>query len=521
MGVKLNLFNENLFVFLTVIFVGILIISIYMSISPEKSTPYNFSPFPKIAPTALPDPDRPTDNCFNNLTACDQNGQCSACSLDNYECKTVTEDQAKAKLFHINGINVPAGNWCLPKDLNPRPCNTYTGRYMWVYDPGYCGSVIPGQTQCWKCECLYPSLFGDPTTGCTTKLACQNDSPKSNSITQSDNNLVSTSCALSSLKNKTWDPTQNQDNSLFEYTPYDQDKNGNPWFTCACNAVEKGQYFAQLPGDPYNCHLEPCYKSLGYKESGLINCDTASNCGAPDSCSCSCDSPNVAMSPSGNFKGTCVLINESCGTFGYDKQSQKCNCPSPNWEQKCRNPNTGVNMDNSDLPICKLPENSLGSECIDPCSEATCQHGSYCISCGSDSWESTPFCGLPSCDPQNPDNCSADLSKQVHAVCDCTSAQGVPDAPFTGYSGPNCSFTCLPGGIKLKAKGWLGDHCKCFTCNCCCSQNFHKEKDMWGIAYEEVCSDGYPYPPNPPADPACLPAMDCQDRQKSCALSNC
>jgi hypothetical protein len=521
----ISLFSKNVFVFIAVVIISAVVVSIYMSIKPEKTTPFNFAPFPKIAPTALPDPDRLTDNCFTKLTPCDENGECSACSLDNYECKTVTKEQAKAKLYHINGMNVPEGKWCLPKDHNPRPCNSFTGRYLWVDDPAYCNSVTPGRSQCWKCECLYPSLFGDPTTGCTTKLACQNDSVFSNSVEQPENGLVGTNCAGAIARNKTWDPTKEQKEAgpLYQYTPYDQDKGGKPWFACKCNQQVNGQFFAQLPGDPYNCHLEPCYKSLGYKASGLQNCDGTRLCQKRDSCSCSCDSPNVAVSPSGKFANTCVLISQSCSSYGYDKMIKKCVCPSPTWERTCRNPNTGVNMDNEELPICKQPENALGSECVDPCEGATCQHGAFCISCGTDSWEATPFCAMPVCEEKNGKiECSTEPEKlaRVHPVCDCTTTTNKPDPPFSGYNGNDCSILCLPGGTKISAHIW-GGTCECYKCSCCCSQNKHKEKDTVGISYEEFCDGGYPYPPQPGPDPECSPPESCKTQRGHCNFASC
>lgn len=553
----ITLLNEHVFTFIAVLIIGAIVISIYMVIAPEKDSSFNFSPFPKIAPTQLPDPNRPTDSCWNTLTKCDTNGECSACSLDEYECKTVSQEQADAKFYHYNGINVPAGKWCLPKDHNPNPtCNTYTGRYMWVFDPEYCNSITPGKDQCWKCECLYPSLFGDPTTGCTAQLACQNDSTMSNTLEQKDNQLTPSKCALSTLQGQglVWNPGIEQKNTgpLYQYTPYDTDLQGNPMFTCDCRANVGGQYFSELPGDPHTCHLEPCYKSLGYSSKGLDNC--TDDCGKPASCSCACESTNVAMSPSGKYKGTCVLIGNSCSNFGYIKnedQTGQCDCPPPNWEQKCRSPNTGVNMDKPELPECVQPENALGSECVDPCEGAVCEHGAVCVSCGPNAWENNPMCALDTWLPISADsekecnNLCTDYKcdqsvfgkqthqdgsvtktcylllknhKQTHAQCDCRTAKTAPGKPFSGWNGATCEVACLPGGHRVKSH-LFGSSCDCYKCSCCCSQNDHKSGDFWGIAYHEDCDDGYAYPPDPAADPSCAPAEDCSAQTKTCGES--
>lgn len=537
---NISLLNEHLFTFVAIVIIFSILISIYMMIAPEKSRKINFSPFPKVAPTDLPDPSRPTDNCWNQLTPCDSHGDCSACSMDEYECKTVTKEEADNKFYHYNGINVPEGKWCLPKDHNPAPCNTYTGRYVWVFDEEYCNSVTPGKSQCWKCECLYPSMFGDSSTGCTAQFACQNDSPMSNSLEQPDNQLAPTKCSLPEFKDKglVWNPAKEQKNegSLYQYTPYDTDLEGNPWFTCDCRSEVQGQWFTQLPGDPYSCHLEPCYKSLGYSSQGLTK-DCGNNCGKSGNCTCECEGTNIAKSPSGKYKDTCVLIENACD-YGFDREKGVCNCPAPNWERKCRSPNTGVNMDKMSLPECTRPENALGTECVDPCETAKCAHSAVCLSCGPSSWKTNGMCNMDSWNPitemdgkkiDTAEKCTSLCKEigcvestfdnnicymhfrdhdQVHSMCDCRTAKGKPQKPFSGWSGKNCETACLPEGARVKSH-LFWKTCSCYNCSCCCSQNDKRSGDFWGIAYHEDCTGGYPYPPNDPPDPECSPAEGC------------
>ncbi len=484
-SVSISLINNHVFVFVAIVIIGIVLISVYMMIKPEKSTPFYFSPFPTESPSSLPDPSRPTDTCWNKLTPCDSEGQCSACSLDEYHCVTVTQEQEDQKYYHFNGINVPKGKWCLPKDGNPNPvCNTFTGKWLWVYDPEYCAIVSPGHSQCWKCECKYPNLFSGSETGCNTKLACQNDSIKTKSDTQPKNQLVGSECSKSNLHGEVWDPTSNNsDTDIYNYTPYDKDKDGNPWFVCDCNDNSDGQFFSRLPHDPHTCHLEPCYSYLNSNLKGL-ECDKD---GCQESnCECLCSGP-FAKSPSGKFKNSCVLITNACGQFGYNNKEQTCECgDGPNWPRKCKNSVTGVNMDDESLPDCKEPANALGSECINPCEESKCAHKSLCVSCGSYSYKSDPICNNPQYgDPE-----------KAHYVCDCSSAT-TPPKPFSGYNGQNCQYMCLADGTTIgytdPGKSWDPGHLfECWSCSCCCSSRKEKDWDTIHIAYTLVCDTSKP-----------------------------
>ena len=500
--VKVNLLNSHVYVFILSVLLGIVIISVYSIFKPEETVPYNFDPYPNVAPTDLPDPNRPTDTCWNKLTPCDNFGNCSACSNDEYKCTEVSQEQADNKYYTFNGINVPKGNWCLPADKNPDPqCNLYTGRWIWSYDPAYCNSITPGSTQCWKCECLYPSLFNGP--GCNTQIGCQNTSLRSNSLSQPNNKLFSNNSFFK--EGCAWDPSGSPSGNcegVFNYTPYDKDKDGNPWFVCDCADVSTGQYFNRLPGDPHSCHLNPCSSSMGSTLSSDINITN-------DSVSCECESTNLAKAPLGDYKNTCVLIENSCYNGGWDSGAQKCTCGSgPYWERSCKNTLFNINND-TDLPDCEMPSNMLGSECVNLCERQQCNNGSDCISCGPGS--ST---GIGLCLFDSEWNVLKDPD-QVHAICDCSSTQPPSGTTYIGgFFGPTCSNQCLKDGTKIYWKDqWGHVHPNSQGCNCCCSLSIETHSDYYGLDEYETCgSYGWPSGSRPP-DPRCLPASTtCEDK---------
>lgn len=508
---KINLFNNHVFVFIAVLIITLLLVCFYNVILPEESVPFNFNPFPKQTPSKLPDPMRNTDSCWNKLTPCSSANDCSACSLGEYHCVAVTKEQAKNNYYHYNGINVPEGSWCLPKDNNPNPvCNMTTGRWVWSFDPAYCASIGSNSSQCWKCECLYPTLFSGAEEGCTTNTTCQNDSLMVKSLKQPGNKLVANSNAKASLQGCVWDPTTKTPDEkcqgLYDYTPYDKDKSGNPWFSCSCQDNSSSQYFTTLPGDPQTCHLEPCYKYLGNTQKGF----SCSNDG--QSCSCNCNNTNFAKSPGGKFAGTCVLIAGACGHYGWDADRGECACGNgPAWPRKCKSPTTGVNMEQKELPECSLPENALGSECYNPCEARKCNHNAPCISCGVDSVKG----GVEECRMDGETgNVLSDPTK-VHSVCDCSLADAPPPRPdgqtshYGGYYGASCNLACLKDGTRLDSHvmGAFSPGSK--SCSCCCSSRSKDEENFWIFSTDTRCDGSWPTP-DKPADAKCLPVPTAQ-----------
>lgn len=498
----INLLNTNVYIFIVIVVLGVIVISIYMMIKPEQNpVPYRFNPFPKIAPTDLPDPARATDNCWNKLTPCDQFGNCSACSGQEYKCTNVTKEQADSKHFHFNGINVPEGNWCLPKDNNPNPqCNQYTGRQLWVFDQEYCANKS-SNGQCWKCECLYPNMFSSSEEGCTNRSVCQNNSISALSSTtggQPTSQLKANFSSSNIQSGCVWDPTlppSDNCSGIYQYTPYDQDKNGNPLFSCSCSSPVDNQYFTSLPNDPYSCHLDPCYKSSNYTSGGYRE---------NEQCICQ---PNYTLSPGGKFKNTCVSVPMACGSSGdsagYDSSTNSCLCgdEGPYWPRNCKSEVTGINTDKN-YPNCKTPQNALGSECINPCEGVSCNLGN-CLSCGPNSYENLFMCKLSS-------DWSRILSDEEasipHSVCDCSNIKTNPDpSRYGGYFGPACASLCLVGGTKVREKWVWGAKSKTDTpCNNCCALSTYTETGTLNYETDEYCNSGFPSMTTP-ADPECLP----------------
>lgn len=445
---RLSVFNSHTSTFLSVVLVSVLLISVYMMIAPEPGVPYNFDPFPKEAPVDLPDPSRHTDTCWNKLTPCDEEGMCSACSLGEYKCLHVTKEEGEKKRYHFNGINVPEGKWCVPKDDNPNPtCNEHTGRWLWVFDEEYCAKVNNGKSQCWKCECLYPSIYSDPENGCNTKQVCQNTSIRTKDKRQPSNSLQGSEFGMDKYAGKTWDPTKADDSGILSYSPYDKDSAGNPLFKCQCDSNAGNQYFTRLDNDPYKCHLEPCYGYFGNQERGL-NANGVCECGT-----------NTALSPSGKWKNTCVLISGSCGNYGYDKSSGVCTCGGgPWWPTECKSSLTGVKMERDDLKECLEPENALGSECRNPCEEQVCEHNTVCTSI--DAWTSK---------------------------CDCNTGDPAPH-PWQ-WSGKTCANRCLKDGTIIKKRNGFNMNW-CYRCSCCCSEDWHRTRNVLSSWYKEVCKTG-------------------------------
>lgn len=466
----INILNSHVFVFIAVLLLAIIVFAFYEMIRPENSVPYNFNPIPQLAPTDLPDPAHKTDSCWSKLTPCDSEGQCSACSTGQYKCVQVSEEEADQGYYHFNGITIDRpGSYCLPQDNNPNPvCNLYTGRWLWVYDPAYCSTHAPDSDhpdQCWKCECLYPTLYSDSNTGCTTQQACQNRSPLSHSTFQPENVLIGSKYAPKELQGVQWDPISGVDKNILTYSPYTTDKDGNPWFVCNCKANTSNQFFTTLPNDPHTCHLEPCYSYYGSTAKGLNpSCDYDSN---GNDCYCSC-STNTAVAPEVSaYKGTCVSVQGSCGNGGYDDKSGKCVCGAPYWQVQCRS--TFANTGNGDLPECQnVNTNALGSQCVDPCQPNPCQHETKCITHApsSDVPGSLPF-----------------------ATCDCSSypdSQAPP--PKFEWGGQYCADQCLPAGTTISTGG-INYHNPCASEACCCSGQSHATTHGIG-EWRRQCIDG-------------------------------
>jgi hypothetical protein len=450
--VERKLLNTEVYVFIIVVLISIVIFTLYRLVRPELDLPYNFTPFPNVSPKDLPDAQTSGGSCSRKLTPCDELGKCSTCGEQDYECVNVTDPNR----FVINNINVPVGNWCLPKQNPTQSCNEYTGRWTWVTDPDYCPAVNDGKNQCWKCLCLYPDLFDGTETGCTTQKACKNTSAILSRLSnqdQSKNVLVGVKGSI--YENQVWDPT-GADTKVLLANPYSVDDTGKPMFECKCGGNDDVS-FAKLPNDPYSCHLDACFKNTSYNHSGAV-CDD-------DNCTCTCGVSGTFIVPKsigGDFSGTCVFETDVCGTTGtWDPSTSKCNCPT-GIPEDC----TSDHVPGSTGPQCPTPTNPVGKTCVDPCSAQPCQNKGTCT---------IPVGGV--C-PGGSVGCSS----SPNACCMCAI-----DGDYQ-YNGDCCEDKCIRDQVNYKTdfSGTGGDSSQIWVTGTCCNGSYVKTS-----GYSEIITDYY------------------------------
>lgn len=292
------------------------------------------------------------NDCSTTLHSC-KDGQCIDCP--DFECVTV--DSYDNYIF--NDTKVPPGDYCLPKK-NGTECNRYTGRWVWT-------SSKDG-SQTWKCECLYPQLFGNDEdkgiTDCTQKKACQHPS-----VDGDNGNLVGNKGIPNKLEGKIWDPVNGEgDADVLMVNPYTTDNEGNPYFSCVCKCP-----LTALPLTPYACHLDQCW--LNQKTPGVI---IDPNNGKV---TCDCLRGNGGVNiPEGTLEGTCFMPSTYCVGGGWDPDKKMCRCTSGKTSVKCGNDQYGLvgeNDINGNEILCP-PGNPVGRMCYDPCTalSSTCKNGS-------------------------------------------------------------------------------------------------------------------------------------------------
>lgn len=261
--------------FLIVLFLGIGFFCVWASILPDDSSKiYGIIPFPTMNAIIPVD----STQCGINPTLCDSNSGCSVCvdsnGVNNYDCILIPKD--KNNIYYL-GTPLQAGkSYCLPKAeqlrpmLNPGGCGTYTGKI--VYGSGN------DNVQGWRCQCLYPDLYGDPGQGCLKPVACQNGG---HLVDQTDGKTI-------------WDPT-NMPSSLIGVSPYEKMKDGSPRFRCQC-----GSGYYNLPEDPYVCHPNLCYAGSS-AEATVFNAQTRQ---------CECNPANNVIKS--NVSGFCYPVDNNC-----------------------------------------------------------------------------------------------------------------------------------------------------------------------------------------------------------------
>ena len=378
----------SLFVFILTFILVLFLIIFYQIIKPDfMKKQYNFSPFPTIKPTDIPDYDIGQSRvCTDVIKACDPVIGCGMCS-DQFECTGVSDKENVV----VNGQKLAAGNWCLPKGKNSLGCGTYTGRAVWSER-----ATGDSMEQKWSCVCLYPDLFtGD---SCTKQIACKD---RNISDPQTENLLKSSDGHI-------WNPNDQNFNPQGK-TPYDRDSNGNPLYTCDCNANNDtdGVKFVQLPNDPYRCHAEPCTadhkNKLWNKDQKMCNCSAIKDI-------------NYVHS---NVTGQCLIA--PC-EWDHDKNQCKCDGDTGSISLTCES-DTMKRPSYTDPNPCPL--NQGGSYCKNPC-EDKCQNS-----------------GIPCVGTWQGDNC---IRGGTECNCKCS------DTGISHRSGKYCENECVKDGTKITSE---------------------------------------------------------------------
>ncbi len=334
----MKVLNIEVWVFITVFSIAVIVTVIYILLKPDKSLLQGFSPFPDIYPSGVPPPDLQQNlKCKDTIQTCLKNTDCQKCGPD-FICTEIVEGQN----VHYNGINVKPGNWCLPKP-DEKGCGTYTGRAIWSYKD---------DKEKWTCQCLYPELFGGDT--CLDQYACR-DTSEGAPRDQSANVLISKTGEI-------WDQHKIPPDGL---SPYARDPNTKePIFTCSCKQNEKQEglpKFVSLPNSPYHCNLDPCSE---FHSEIMFN---------PKTNSCDCKFTNLNVKS--NVDGVCR--DDPCQPLGvWNPNLNECSCGDV-FRTDCSSDlfyRSGV----EDCSKIKQSGNPGGSSCSNPCAHNPCKNNSVC-----------------------------------------------------------------------------------------------------------------------------------------------
>ena len=436
--INLKFLKTQIFAFFSIMIFVLICIIIYKILGPEPPGYWNYVPFPSMSPKDLPDAISSQKTCYTNLTACNESGSCLACG-EKFECVTVETDTQ----YIFNHIKVPKGKWCLPKKPN-QSCGTYTGK--WVWSSGACSD---GSSQCWKCECLYPELYDG--ADCMVQKVCINHS-KHAGDDQKNNILIGTSHGPDQYLGVEWNPNNAGDSTVLTVNPYTTTTGGKPWFKCQCSVNDVKPSYINLPGDPYSCHVDPCWEYSDYGVAGAMCTE--------DNCSCTCNGGVVA--PDGSkFKNTCVHDNIVCNGGHFNINTNECVCDNPvNLVENCvsdnfsRGASFGPPLCQSDSDCisgkcdstgwckCKDSTNPLGSNCLSPCDGHTCENGSSCHIDTSQDRKYRCDCKLL---PTSIKDCKRDKSSYVYQT----------------YAGINCEKIMYTDGTYVAASGHPPDIAPC------------------------------------------------------------
>ena len=501
-----NLFNSKIIIFILVfvfVLIGIIIHNLFKN---EEKIPYNFQPYPKFSPKNIPSINLGNDNtCYSILTKC-INGNCPNCT-DDFECVNV-ENEGQ---FIINNTSVPVGEYCLPK-VNKNDCNQYTGSWVWVNEPEYCGDK---GDQCWKCVCKYPDLYDNygNITDCSFQKACNtpiiptsiNANSGNTEKLSTNNRLVSTQALNDYDKNipigTQWNPLiSTSDPNIIEalkINPYGKSEDGKPYFQCDCSKddIPESKYYpyVSLPNDPYVCNTNICDPISQVSQAKAVYDDVSGTI----KCNCASAGLDIIGGDDNLYTNTCVDGNTVCNEFpkcNADTQSMPdgnniikgCLCSQADaFSQQCISMNANIhakqcNDDWSDdrnqtipglpncnstpgsLPPCANPQNIIGFECRSACSLS--KNNNSCKNGGT-------FKGSTS-----------DSGRTCNVKCTC------PDGTRGTYcEDTSCkkinqeSQTCFQCGYNIC--------CNPVNSDCCTGKTKCAEKSILGMCTSYVCTD--------------------------------
>lgn len=419
---ELNHISKALIFLIVFLILGLLFFVVRDMVQVEPDPVFNFQPVPNMAPRFLPTPDINLP-CSSKLKTCTYNEDCQASCGSDFSCVEVSEGQNVV----YNNTTVGVGKWCLPKlpDPNEKTCNIYTGRWTWSADP----SCNTKNGQCWKCICMYPTLFANPDTGCTTQVGC----------TYKDKDSVQKGSLVSSIFNKdfdtgeaTWDPTISNPLVLSK-DPMDVDEQSRPKWVCSCPLGT-----TRIPNDPYTCYPDKCcgskencalskistegtqaFKCISKDKSKISDEECAVGFTDPNLCECVCNCNFYSNTTS--IKGLCYPTDILCKNGSYNKDTGQCNCTAPYYNTPC------TNAKNPEGPTqCSDQNNPLGFQCWNVCGGDPCGDSTI-ATCGLNPSTNTRTC-----------TCKTQLTD-----CENNTYTLVPKST----ENPTCNETCIPAGF--------------------------------------------------------------------------
>jgi hypothetical protein len=384
----MKLINTHIIIFIVVFLLSICIFTFFYVIKPEDQPVFNVNPIPRVNPGYITNSNPQEKSICQNLKECtieedDCNEKCGS-SKTKYKCTIVSNDPNNMNYTgesYFNGKKVPSGKWCLP-DISFEPgtlCNKYIDKQIWS---DY------SNLQKWQCIRGYPQFFNGGFYFACKDFRDYNESEETiqEFLTRYENNK------LIRLKDgKVFDPFESDfyekwvksDGSLPSI--YDVDENGNNVFGCSCQIVNlktmDGSILKNLtttlPGDPYTCYNNPCYDAIEDKD----NKGQYINVFDSNKMSCDCDKLNDLLNPGttrfvrSNVDGKCYNTSTVCGPLGWDKDNNRCKCPSTKISRVCNSKiykrdgakNCGTKNDDDTIDISQGTENKVGSDCYDPC----------------------------------------------------------------------------------------------------------------------------------------------------------